>query len=184
MGEVRKSLKAISMRIEVGCSLWEFQEYYKRLASDNEWRGTSGFSEELGTRWERVLAAKPELLLVWRENGEIIGHAIWHETSTDEHREGDERDKEDKETLRELCGGKKEDIVELHEVWLRQKYRKKGYGKRFFDFFERFIRKKGYSAIVYYADHPAAVTICRNRGWKEGYLEAENWFVFCLSLSN
>ncbi|UCD96402.1 MAG: hypothetical protein JSV35_07935 [Candidatus Bathyarchaeota archaeon] len=66
------------MRIEVGCNLREFMEYYERLASDNEWRGTFGFSE-LGTRWERVLVAKPELHLVWRENGEIIGHAIWHE---------------------------------------------------------------------------------------------------------
>jgi len=75
-------------------------------------------------------------------------------------------------------------IVELHELWLRKKHRGKGYGKRFFEFFEDFIRKKGYDSIVYYADHPAAITICRNRGWKEGFLAKENWHVFCLSFSN
>jgi len=169
------------MKFIVGCDLEEFKRYYKKLALDKEWQGTFGFTEELDTNWEKILAKNPSLLFVWRENDEIIGHAIWHETSTDEHREGDPRDKEDKEILRKLCGGKKDNIVELHEIWLRKKYRGKGLGKRFFEFFEEFIRKKGYDSIVYYADHRAAIAICRNRGWKEGFLAKENWYVFCLS---
>lgn len=171
------------MRIVVGCDLEEFKRYYKKLALDKEWQGTFGFTEELDTSWEKVLVENPDLLFVWRDNDRIIGHAIWHETSTDEHREGDPRDREDREVLRELCGGKKDNIVELHELWLRKKYRGKDYGKRFFGFFEDFIRKKGYNSIVYYADHPAAIAICRNRGWKEGFLGKEKWYVFCLSFS-
>jgi len=165
----------------VGCDLEEFKRYYKKLALDKEWQGTFGFTEELDTSWERVLVKNPSLLLVWRENDEIIGHAIWHETSTDEHRKADPRDKEDKEILRRLLGGKKDNIIELHEIWLRKKYRGRGYGKRFFEFFEGFIRKKGFDSIVYYADHPAAIAICRKRGCKEGFLDKENEHVFCLS---
>lgn len=171
------------MRIAVGCDLEEFKKYYRRLAVDKEWRGTFGFTEELDMNWEKVLVENPSLLLVWRENDRIIGHAIWHETSTDEHREGDPRDREDIDILRKLCGGRRDDIVELHELWLRKKYRGKGYGKRFLGFFEDFIRKKGYNSIVYYADHPAAIAICRNRGWKEGFLAKEKWYVFCHSFS-
>jgi GNAT superfamily N-acetyltransferase len=116
---------------------------------------------------------------VWRQNNEIIGDAIWHETSTDEHREGDPRDREDREILRKLCGGKKDNIVELHEIWLIKKYRGKGYGKRFF---EEFIGRKGYDSLVYYADHPAALAICRKKGYKEDYLESENYHVFYIQL--
>ena len=167
------------MRTVVGCDLEEFKRYYKKLALDKEWQGTFGFTEELDTSWERVLVKNPSLLVVWRENNEIIGHAIWHETSTDEHRKGDPRDKEDRVILRRLLGGRKDNIVELHEIWLRKKYRGKGYGKRFFEFFEGFIRKKGYDSIVYYTDNPAAIAICRKRGWKEDFLAKEKWYVFC-----
>lgn len=164
------------MRFVVGCGLDEFKEYYKR----NGFAGEQG-TGELGITEEKIITQDPSHLIVWRENNKIIGDAIWHETSTDEHREGDPRDREDKELLRKLCGGKKENIVELHELWLRKKYRGKGYGKKFFEFFENFTRKKDYDSIVYYADHPAAIAICRNRGWKEGFLEEEKWYVFCLS---
>jgi len=169
------------MKIVVGCALDEFKRYYEKLARDKEWQGTFGFTEELNTGWERVLTDNPSLLLVWRENDEVIGHAIWHETSTDEHREGDSRDREDRQILRRLCGGKKDNIVELHEIWLRKAYRGKGYGKKFFEFFEDFIRKRGYDSIVYYADHPAAIAICREKGYKEGFLEKDNMYVFCTS---
>ena len=84
--------------------------------------------------------------------------------------------------MRKLCGGKKGNIVELHEIWLRKKYRGKGYGSRFFEFFEGFIGKKGCDSIVYYADHPAAIAICRKREYKEGFLEKERMQVFCLTL--
>jgi len=167
------------MRIVVGCDSEKFKRYYKKLALDKEWPGTFGFSEELDTSWDKVLVKNPSLLIIWKENDEIIGHAIWHETNTEEHRKGDPRDKEDRVTLRGLLGGRKDNIVELHEIWLRKKYRGKGYGKKFFEFFEEFIRNKGYESIVYYTDHPAAIAICRKRGWKEGFLAKENWYVFC-----
>ncbi len=170
------------MRIVVGCDLDEFKRYYEKLRQDKEWQGTFGFTEELNTRWERVLTENPSLLLVWRENGEVVGHAIWHETSTDEHREGDPRDAEDRRILRRLCGGQKDNIIELHEIWLRKGYRGRGYGRKFFEFFEGFIRNRSYDSIVYYADHPAAIAICRERGYKEGFLEKENMHVFCISL--
>lgn len=169
------------MRIVAGCDIEEFKRYYKKLAEDKEWQGTFGFTEELGTSWERVLVENPSLLIVMRENDEIIGHLIWHESNTDEHRKGEPRGEEDKNILRELLGGKK-DLIELHEVWLRQKYRGKGYGEQLFEFFENLIRDRGYESIAYYADHPAALAICRNRGYEEGFLEKEKWYVFCLSL--
>jgi len=170
-----------TMELIVGYDLTKFKKYYKKLAEDEEWRGTFGWSEEPGESWEKVLAENPSLLIVMKENDEIIGHIIWHESNTEEHREGEPRDKEDTEILRRLLGGKR-DCVELHEIWLRQEHRGKGYGKEFFEFFEDFIRSKGYKAIAYYADHPAAIAICRKRGWKEGFLAAErDWHVFCLS---
>jgi len=69
----------------------------------------------------------------------------------------------------------------LREIWLRKKYRGKGYGKRFF---EEFIRRRDYGSIVYYADHPAAITICRQRGYKEDYLKSVDEHVFYLSLKS
>lgn len=77
------------MRIVVGCDLEEFKKYYKKLAEDKEWRGTFGWSKELGESWEKVLAEKPSLLIVMKENDEIIGHIVWHESSTEEHRKGE-----------------------------------------------------------------------------------------------
>ena len=169
------------MKLEVSCDLKEFKEYYRKLAEDKEWQGTFGFTEELGTSWEKVLAENPSLLIVMREDNEIIGHLIWHESSTDEHRKNDPRDEEDKQILNKLAGGK-EDLVELHEVWLRQKYRGRGYGKQLFKFIEDFLTKRGYSSFVYYADHHAAIAICRKRGYKEDFMEKEKWHVFYLSL--
>jgi GNAT superfamily N-acetyltransferase len=167
------------LKFVVGCELKEFKQYYKR----NGFAGEQG-TGELGITEEQILTQDPSHLIVWRENKVIIGDAIWHETSTDEHREGDPRDRGDREILRKLCGGKKDNIVELHEIWLRKKYRGKGYGKRFFEFFEDFMRKKGYDSIVYYADHPAAITICRQRGYKEDYLKSIDEHVFYLSLKS
>lgn len=170
-----------ALRIVVGCDIEEFKTYYRKLAEDKEWQRTFGFTEELGTSWERVLVENPSLLIVMREDGEIIGHLIWHESNTEEHWEGDPRDEEDRKVLKELLGGKRE-FVELHEIWLRQKYRGKGYGKKTFEFFEAFLRKKGYHSIIYYADHPAALATCRKRGYREGFMEKGKWYVFCLSL--
>jgi len=165
------------MRFVVGCDLEEFKEYYRK----NGFAGEQG-TGELGITEERIVIQDPAHLIVWREDNEIIGDAIWHETSTDEHRKGVPRDREDREILRKLYGGKKGNIIELHEVWLREEYRGKGYGKRFFEFFEEFIRKKGYDSFVYYADHPAALAICRTRGYKEDYVKGIREYVFYCSL--
>jgi GNAT superfamily N-acetyltransferase len=68
----------------------------------------------------------------WRENTKIVGHAVWHEANTEEHRKGDMLKREVREALGKLLGGKK-DFVELHEIWLIKEYRGKGYGEKFFD---------------------------------------------------
>jgi GNAT superfamily N-acetyltransferase len=161
------------MEFVVGCDLEEFKEYYK----SNGFAGEQG-TGELGITEEEIIAQDLEHLIVWRENNEIIGNAIWHETSTDEHRKGVPRDREDREILRKFFGGKKDNLVELHEVWLKKEYRGKGYGTRFFDFFEGFIRKRGYHSFVYYADHPSALAVCRRRGCKEDYVKGIREYVF------
>ena len=169
------------VKFVVGCNFDEFKRYLRRI----------GLYTEEGEllKLETLLMNKLLNLIVWRENGEIIGHAIWHETNTEEHRKGDPRDEEDRDALRKLLGGKK-DFVELHEVWLVEEHRGKGYGKKFFEFFEEFIRDRGYNSIIYYVYHPAAVTICRQRGYQEVYGieetgpkgEIETCYVFYLSL--
>lgn len=175
------------MRFFVGCDLQEFRRYYETLDDLHEYFKTLGFADiksgELGVQEEYWITTDPSHLIVWKENDEIIGHAIWHETSTDEHKSGDPRDEEDRAVLRRLLGGRKDDIVELHEIWLRKRKRGRGYGKKFFDFFEDFIKERGYGSIVYYTDNPTAIALCRQRGYKEEFLTRENWHVFCLSLS-
>ena len=145
------------MKFVVGCDFDEFKRYLRRIGLYKK----EGELEKL----ETLLMNKLLNLIVWRENDEIIGHAIWHETNTEEHRKGDPRDKEDREILEKLLGGKK-DFVELHEVWLTKEQRGKGYGKKFFEFFEQFMRNKGYESIIYYAYHSAAIAICRQREYQ------------------
>ena len=169
-------LERYVMKFVVGCDLEEFKEYYKR----NGFAGEQG-TGELGVTEEKIVTQNPSHLIVWRDNDEIVGNAIWHETNTAEHRKGAPRDKEDSEILERFLEGKK-GFVELHEIWLIEKYRGKGYGKKFFDFFEKFIKDKGFDSIVYYAFHPAAVTICCQRGYKEDYLSTEDEYVFYRSL--
>lgn len=159
------------MKFSVGYDLEEFGAYWER----------NGYGGDLQHLLKRVIKDSSQLI-VWRENEDIVGHAVWHETNTEEHRKGDLRDKEDREALKKLLGGKK-DFVELHEIWLMKEYRGKGYGKEFFDFFERFMKDKRYDDLVFYAHHPAAVAICRERGYKGGgYLEGIGEHVFYLSL--
>ncbi len=175
------------MEFVVGCELEEFKRYYKTLRDLHSYYKTLGLQDvsagELGVQEKYWVTKDPRHLIVWREGDEIVGHAIWHETSTDEHKKGDPRDEEDKEILRRLLGGRKDNIVELHEVWLRKKYRGRGYGNRFFEFFEDYSRKRGYDSIVYYTDSDAAIALCRKRGYKEGFLARENWHVFCFLVS-
>jgi len=170
------------MKFVVGCDLEEFKRYYRALDALHNYFRALGLTDvrfgELGPIEEGHIKRDPSHLIVWREDNEIIGNAVWHETHIDEFR--DTEDKEVREVLERFLGEKKE-FIELHEVWLKEEYRGKGYGKKFFEFFEGFIRKKGYDSIVYYTDHPAAIAICRKRGWKESFLPKENWHVFYLS---
>ena len=169
------------MRFVVGCNFEEFSKYLAKIGQ----YVAKGELEKLRAFIDSGLLN----LIVFREKNEIIGHAIWHETNTEEHRKGDPREKEDKEILQGFFRGKK-DFVELHELWLTKENRGKGYGKRFFDFFEGYIRKKGYDSIIYYAFDPAAIAICRQRGYKEAYGveeagpygELETCYVFYLQL--
>jgi GNAT superfamily N-acetyltransferase len=165
------------MRFVVGCDFGEFKRYYNKTVGN------------LGSAEEYWVAKDVSHLIVWRENNEIAGHAIWHESNTDEHKKGDPRDKEDKEMLKSLLG-EKSNFVELHEVWLAKKHRGRGHGKKFFKFFEEFVRTTDHDAIIYYAYHPAAIAICRQRGYEEAYgLEAkglegklETMYIFYLKL--
>jgi len=146
----------------VGCEFEEFRRYLERAGR---------YREEGELDWLETFLREGLLnLIVWRKDGEIIGDAIWHESNTEEHRKGDPRDEEDREALRRLLGGRKRDFIELHEVWLLEEHRGKGYGTKFFEFFEEYMRNKGYDGIVFYAHHPAALAICRKRGYKEGGL--------------
>ena len=147
------------LEFSIDCEFKKFKRYLER---------TGRYKEQGELAWLETFLRKGLLnLIVLRKDGEIIGNAIWHESDTDEHRKGDPRDEEDREALQRLLGRKK-GFVELHEVWLMEEHRGKGYGKRFFEFFEEFVRDKGYDRIVFYANHPAALAICRKRGYKEG----------------
>lgn len=130
---------------------------------------------------EMIVKEDPSHLIVWIENQELIGWAIWHESSTNEHRKGSERSESDRKILEKLIGTNKE-IIELHELWLKKKYRGKGYGKQFFDFFEDFLLRLGYKRIVYYTDNPAALSICRKRGYKAEYNKELKWYTLCKML--
>ena len=144
------------MEIVVGCDLEEFMRYYRDTLGD------------LGDTEENIILDDPERLIVWREGGEILGHAIWHPSNTRRHPDGSQRGEVDRELLEGLLGGPA-DFVELHELWLRKEHRGKGYGERFFDFFEDFISVRGHDIIVYYTDNPSALAICRRRGYEEAY---------------
>jgi len=159
------------MRFNAGCDLKEFREYWSR----------NGYDGNLDYLMNVVIKDMSQLI-VWRENNKVLGHSVWHESNTEEHRKGDRREREDTEALEKLLGGKK-DFVELHEVWLTEEHRGKGYGEMFHDFFEEFMKGKGYSDLIFYADHPAALAIYRKRGYKEGgYLKGAKEHVFHLSL--
>jgi GNAT superfamily N-acetyltransferase len=174
------------VRFVVGCDLEEFKRYY-RIAGLHDYYKAVGITDviygELGPIEERIIKKDPSHLIVWKENDKIVGDAIWHEESIDEFMKYPQ-DKEIAEALEKLLGDERE-FVELHEAWLEKKYRGKGYGKMFFEFFEAFARKRGFALIVYFTGDTAAKAICRKRRYKEACLsfpEKEKWHVFCLSL--
>jgi ribosomal protein S18 acetylase RimI-like enzyme len=171
------------LRFEVGCDpeSEEFKEYWSRNGYNQEFKGFN-HDRLLGMLVDSIKGNFPQLI-VWRENGKIVGHAVWHESSTEEHRKGGSpRDKEDREALEKLLSRKK-NFVELHEWWLIETYRGKGYGNEFLDFFEVYMKSKGYVDLVFYADHPAALSTFRKHGYKEGgYVEGSKEYVFYHSL--
>jgi ribosomal protein S18 acetylase RimI-like enzyme len=170
------------LRFEVGCDpeSEEFKDYWSRNGYGLEHRGYD--HDRLLEVLVGVVKGNFLQFIVWREDGKIVGHAVWHESNTEEHRKGNPRDMEDTEALRKLLG-KKKGFVELHEWWLIEKYRGKGYGNKFLDFFEAHMKSKGYVDLVFYADHPAALAAFRKHGYKEGgYLKGPKEYVFYLSL--
>jgi len=122
----------------------------------------------LGETEERLIREKPERLILWRDNNELVGHTIWHESNSQKHPNGDPREPDDRRILEEELKVQG-DFVELHEIWLSDDHRGMGYGSKFFEYFENMVRERGYHAIVYYADHPAALSICMRRGYRYAY---------------
>ncbi len=171
----------------VGYDVEKFKEYYSKLSDLQTYyisigsRGSESF--KLGSAEKQHVKNNPKHLIIWTDGGEIVGHNIWHETSTEEMTPGDLRDVDDRNILRTLFGGTTEKLVELHELWLRSEHRGKGYGRLFFDFFEDFVSQNGFDGIVHYTDHPGVIALCRKRGYKEGFLEDPGWFVFALPIS-
>jgi len=164
----------------VGYDLLEFENYYKTI-----WDSIPNREKPSLDNFERdIIIDNPSHLIVWKEGSEIIGHTIWHETYTDRHNEESPREDDDRKILEELIGKSKE-CVELHELWLKLEYRGRGNSKQFFPFFEKFVADSGFEFIIYYTDNEAAIHICRQRGYKEGYgVKAGEftWYVFTLKL--
>ncbi len=128
----------------------------------------------------------PEHLILFVDKGKIIGHAIWHESNTEVHTPGGgPREADDRQALRRLVG-KGGEFIELHELWVIPEQRGNRYGTRFFDFFEKFAAGRGFSHIIHYAYDPAALAVCRKRGYREEFGVKSGMTptltVFCLDL--
>ena len=172
-----------SLRFVVGCDLNEFRRYYERLRGLHDYYRLLNIPDvvfgELGPTEETIIKRDPSHVIVWRKREKIVGHALWHEESIDRFKTvGDE----ESQGVLEGFLGERRDFVELHEVWLEEKDRGKGYGNKFFEFFEDLIKRRGHEVIVYFTAHPAALAICRSRGYNEVFLEKEKWHVFVLAL--
>ena len=139
-----------------GCDAERFRDYYRMVLG------------EPGATELSIIDEDPQRLIVWLAGNAIVGHAIWHPSNTRAHPGGEPREPEDRSILEQGLGvfG---DFVELHEVGLREDRRGRGYGSDFFEYFESMVKRLGYRHIVYYADHPAALAICRARGYRECY---------------
>jgi len=133
--------------------------------------------EDMYDTEEKIVNNDPSHLIVMIEDEIILGWAIWHESKTREHSKGSPRDDEDIKILEDLANGRQE-IIEIHELWLKKAHRGKGYGEQFFAFFEKFVISKGYDKIVYYANNESAIKLCRKRGYKEKYYESLKWYTF------
>jgi GNAT superfamily N-acetyltransferase len=168
-------------------SIEDFKKYYSTLSDLRDFYVSRTHREpgpfELGPDEEQHVLRNPDHLIIFANKGETVGHCVWHETSTEDMIPGDPREDEDRETLHKLFGGKKTNLVELHELWLRSVYRGRGFGQQFFSFFEAYIEAAGFDGIVYYTDHEAAIALCRKRGYREAFLKSDGWYMFALPFS-
>lgn len=139
-----------------GADLVFFRKYYQSIFG------------EIGKTELEIIKENPDHLITLQSDDVILGHCIWHESNTRSHPNGTHRDDKDRKILEEELGVEGH-FIELHEVWLKEDKRGRGLGKLFFDYFEDMVKSRDYRFIVYYADHPAALKICRNRGYKESY---------------
>lgn len=146
----------MALRFIHGYALDQFKEYYRDIVG------------ELGETEHRLVTEDPDQLIVWLGGDEIVGHAIWHTSNTVTHPGGEPREADDRRILEKDLGVKGV-FVELHEVWLMETNRGMGHGSAFFAYFESMVKSRGFRQIVYYADHPAALAICRARGYKEAW---------------
>ena len=111
------------MEFVVCCDLEWFKTYYPNTIKGREDRSNVGEHEGAGEM--RYAREDPSHVILFKEGDQILGHAIWHQSNTDEHRKGSPRDEDDSSILRKLLGGKR-DFVELHELWLGTELRGKG----------------------------------------------------------
>jgi len=167
-----------------GCDLDQFRKYYSTLHDLHQFYKLLGTHEsspmELGVDELNHIKRNPRHLIIWKSEDDIVGHTIWHETNTSEMNPGDPRNEEDKVILHKLFDGEQDNLVELHEIWLRTEHRGKGYGNQFF---EHFASRSGFAGIVYYTDNRSAIELCRKRGYREiRESEGYRWHVFAHSI--
>ncbi len=155
-----------SLLFHVGGKFSDFEKYYQTAGLPEVTRAPGG---RVGVVEKGHIRSNPDHLILCKKSDRLIGHIIWHESNTEEHTKGGvARDKTDKAILRRLLGPNQE-FVELHELWLIRECRGQGYGKLFFDFFENLAKERGFRHIVHYAFDPAAVAICRHRGYRDAF---------------
>ena len=168
----------------IGYDYEEFRNYYRTLKSLHDYYVELALPDviygDIGPTDEGHIKEDATHLIVWKENDEIVGHAVWHEHSTENYKNPEA--KEALEVLEFLLGDER-DFIELHEVWLREDHRGKGFGVQFFDFFENYIRKRFGRPILFYTDTPAAVALCKMRGYTEDWVpfDGEKWHVFYIN---
>lgn len=118
-------------------------------------------------------------LILCRVGRTILGHAIWHASSPGHHVPGLPRSTADAAALAALlpldCR-----FFELHEYWVRERWRARGVGRLLFQFAAALAWRRRYAALVLYARHRAAIRICRSAGFREQWLPAAGEILFLL----
>jgi len=139
-----------------GVDLESFKKYYQVIFG------------KVGDTELDIIKENPDHLITFHSEDAILGHCIWHDSNTRSHPNGAPRDDKDRQILEDELGVIGE-FTEVHELCLEEEKRGRGLGTFFFDYFENMVESRGIRYIVYYADHPAALSICRKRGYRESY---------------